>query len=200
MLTTIQNLLYTCAISFDLPILDWIQANLQSGFMDTVMPIITLFGDAGIFWIVCSAILILIPKTRRTGLGMMIAMMIGLLVCNVTLKPLIARIRPYDLQAQLGVTIKLLGEAMHDFSFPSGHTIASFEAATVLLKHDRKLGIPAMILAVLIAFSRLYLYVHYPTDVLCSIVLGIIIAFIGDALAGLIAPALTKRKRGKYEV
>ena len=200
MLTTIQNLLYTCAISFDLPILDWIQANLQSAFMDTVMPIITVFGDGGIFWIVCAVILMLIPKTRRTGLGMMIAMMIGLLVCNVTLKPLIARIRPYDLQAELGVTIKLLGEAMHDFSFPSGHTIASFEAATVLLKNNRKLGIPAMILAVLIAFSRLYLYVHYPTDVLCSIVLGVIIAFIGDALAGLIAPALSKRKRGKYEV
>jgi undecaprenyl-diphosphatase len=73
--------------------------------------------------------------------------------------------------------IPLLIEAPTDYSFPSGHTIASFEAATVLLIRHKKWGIMAMVLAVLIAFSRLYLYVHYPTDVLSSIVLGIGIAF-----------------------
>jgi len=201
MLTAFQNFLYTCAISFDLPILDWIQANLQSGFMDKFMPFITIFGDAGIFWMVCSALLLVFPKTRKTGLGMAFAMMIGLVVCNITLKPLVARIRPYDLQLQeFGITIQLLGEKMHDFSFPSGHTIASFEAAVVLLKNSKKMGIPAMILAVLISFSRLYLYVHYPTDVLASIILGTLFALIGDALAGLIAPKLgAGRKKGKYE-
>jgi len=201
MLTTFQNFLYTCAISFDLPILDWIQANLQSGFMDKFMPFITIFGDAGIFWMVISALLLVFPKTRKTGLGMAIAMMIGLVVCNITLKPLVARIRPYDLQMQeFGIAIQLLGEKMHDFSFPSGHTIASFEAAVVLLKNSKKMGIPAMILAVLISFSRLYLYVHYPTDVIASIILGTLFALIGDALAGLIAPKLgAGRKKGKYE-
>ena len=199
MLTAFQNFLYTCAISFDLPVLDWIQANLKSSFMDTVMPIITVFGDAGIFWMVISALLFVFPKTRRTGLGMAIAMMIGLIVCNVTLKPLVGRIRPYDLQAELGVTIQLLGEKMHDFSFPSGHTIASFEAAVVLLRNSKKMGIPAMILAVLIAFSRLYLYVHYPTDVIASVILGTLFALIGNALAGLIAPKLGAGKKGKYE-
>ena len=108
-------------------------------------------------------------------------------------------IRPYDLQAELGVTIRLLCDAQHDFSFPSGHTIASFEAAVVMLK-NRKLGIPAMILAVLISFSRLYLYVHYPTDVIASVILGTIFALIGDALAGLIAHKLgAGRKKGKFE-
>ena len=200
MLTAFQNFLYTCAISFDLPVLDWIQANLKSSVMDTVMPIITVFGDAGIFWMVVSALLFIFPKTRRTGLGMAIAMMIGLIVCNVTLKPLVGRIRPYDLQAELGVTIQLLGERMHDFSFPSGHTIASFEAAVVMLKNSKKMGIPAMILAILIAFSRLYLYVHYPTDVIASIILGSLFALIGDAIAGLIAPKLgAGRKKGKFE-
>ena len=199
MLTAFQNFLYTCAISFDLPVLDWIQANLKSSIMDTVMPIITVFGDAGIFWMVVSALLFIFPKTRRTGLGMAIAMMIGLIVCNVTLKPLVARIRPYDLQAELGVTIQLLGERMHDFSFPSGHTIASFEAAVVMLKNSKKMGIPAMILAVLISFSRLYLYVHYPTDVIASVILGTLFALIGNALAGLIAPKLGAGKKGKYE-
>ena len=199
MLTAFQNFLYTCAISFDLPVLDWIQANLKSSVMDTVMPIITGFGDAGSFWMVVSALLFIFPKTRRTGLGMAIAMMIGLIVCNVTLKPLVARIRPYDLQAELGVTIQLLGERMHDFSFPSGHTIASFEAAVVMLKNSKKLGIPAMILAVLISFSRLYLYVHYPTDVIASIILGPLFALIGDALAGLITSKVHFGKKGKYE-
>ena len=199
MLTAFQNFLYNCAISFDLPILDWIQANLQSGFMDVFMPFITKFGDHGLFWMIVAAILFIIPKTRKTGLGMAIAMMIGLLICNVTLKPLVARIRPYDLQAELGVTIRLLCEAQHDFSFPSGHTIASFEAAVVMLK-NRKFGIPAMILAVLISFSRLYLYVHYPTDVIVSVILGTLFALIGDALAGLIAPKLgAGQRKGKYE-
>ena len=199
MLTAFQNFLYSCALSFDLPILDWIQANLQSDFMDKFMPFITVFGDAGIFWMVISALFVIFPKTRKTGLGMAFAMMIGLVVCNITLKPLIARIRPYDLQAELGVTIRLLCDAQHDFSFPSGHTIASFEAAVVMLK-NRKLGIPAMILAVLISFSRLYLYVHYPTDVIASVILGTVFALIGDALAGLIAPKLgAGRKKGKFE-
>ena len=199
MLTAFQDLLYTSAISFDLPVLDWIQANMQSGFMDKFMPFITKFGDHGTFWMIVAALLFLFPKTRKTGLGMAIAMMIGLLVCNVTLKPLVGRIRPYDLQAELGVAIQLLGERMHDFSFPSGHTIASFEAAVVMMKNSKKLGIPAMILAVLISFSRLYLYVHYPTDVIASIILGTLFALIGDALAGLITSKVHFGKKGKYE-
>jgi undecaprenyl-diphosphatase len=200
MLTAFQNFLYTCAISFDLPILDWIQANLQSGFMDKFMPFITIFGDAGIFWMVWAGVLLIFRKTRKIGIGMFIAMILGLLVCNITLKPLVARIRPYDLQLEeFGITINLLSGAMHDFSFPSGHTIASFEAAVVLLKNSKKMGIPAMVLAVLISFSRLYLYVHYPTDVFASIILGTIFALIGDAVASLIAPKLGAGKKGKYE-
>jgi len=200
MLTAFQNFLYNCAISFDLPILDWIQANLQSGFMDSFMPFITKFGDHGTFWMIVAALLFIFPKTRKTGLGMAIAMMIGLLVCNVTLKPLVGRIRPYDLQLQeFGITIQLLGERMHDFSFPSGHTIASFEAAVVLLKNSKKMGIPAMILAILISFSRRHLYVHYPTDVIVSVILGTLFALIGNALAGLIAPKLGAGKKGKYQ-
>ena len=171
------------AESFDLPILEWIAANLKCGFLEFLMPLITLLRDAGIFWILCSVVMILIPKTRKTGLAMGISLLIGLLVCNVTLKPLVGRIRPYDYQWQFfQKEITLLVEGLHDFSFPSGHTIASFEAATALLIGNKKLGIPAMILAVLIAFSRLYLYVHYPTDVLVSIVLGIGIAFLGTFL------------------
>lgn len=186
------------AVSFDLPILDWIQANLKNGFLNEMMPIITMFGDGGIFWIACAVILLCIPKTRKTGLGMAFALIMGLIVCNITLKPLVGRIRPYDFQEKLGVVIPLLTERMHDYSFPSGHTIASFEAATVLLINNKKLGIPAMILAVLIAFSRLYLYVHYPTDVIFSVFAGILFAFLGNWLAGKVM-ARFPGKKGKFE-
>ena len=200
------ELLNALAVSFDLPILDWIQAHLQSGFMDTIWPIITLFGDADIFWMVWATLLLFIPKYRRTGLGMWFALALGLLICNITLKPLVGRIRPYDFQIkELGKTWndllaggELLVELPHDFSFPSGHTIASFEAATVLLLNSPAMGIPAMILAVLIAFSRLYLYVHYPTDVIFSIFAGILFAIIGNAIARKI-PLGRFGKKGKYE-
>ena len=178
-----MDILSYLAEHFDLPILDWIMANLWCPFLDAVMPVITLLGDAGIFWIAIAVVLLFFPKTRKIGLGMGAALVMGLLICNCMLKPLTARIRPYDYQLEhFGVTIKLLIEAQHDFSFPSGHTIASFEAATVILLHNKKFGIPAMVLACLIAFSRLYLYVHYPTDVIVSVILGIGLAFLGKFL------------------
>ena len=178
-----MNPLSYLAEHFDLPILDWIAEHLHCGFLDAVMPVITALGNGGIFWIALAVVMIIIPKYRKAGLSMGLALLMGLLVCNVTLKPLVARIRPYDYQwAQFGKTVSLLIAAPHDYSFPSGHTIASFEGATALLLHDRKLGIPAMALAVLIAFSRLYLYVHYPTDVLASVVLGVGFAFLGSFL------------------
>ena len=192
-------LLDSLAVSFDLPILDWIQAHLQSGFLDTVMPIITVFGDAGIFWMICATLLLFTRKHRRTGLGVWFALAIGLVVCNLILKPAVGRIRPYDFQEEhFKIVIDLLIDKQHDFSFPSGHTIASFEAATVLLLNSPALGIPAMILAVLIAFSRLYLYVHYPTDVIFSIFAGILIAIIGNLIAKKI-PLGKFGKKGQYE-
>ena len=187
------------AVSFDLPILDWIQANLKSDLLDTVMPIITLFGDGGVFWIAIAVLLLFFRKTRKVGLGMGFALLLGLVVCNITLKPLVGRIRPYDLQEDLGVTIPLLTDRMHDYSFPSGHTIASFEASTVLLKNNKLMGIPAVILAFLIAFSRLYLYVHYPTDVIFSFFAGILFGLVGNALAGKVVTRLPVRRKGRYE-
>ncbi|HAL88564.1 MAG TPA: phosphatase PAP2 family protein [Clostridiales bacterium] len=185
------------ALSFDLPVLNWIHANLRCPLLDKLMPIITLFGEGGVFWIAWAVILLIIPKTRKIGISMLFALTLGLLVCNVTLKPLIARIRPYELQEQMGVTVELLIARLEDFSFPSGHTIASFEAAVVLLKYSKKMGIPALIIAIAVSFSRLYLHVHYPSDVLASIVLGTAFAFLGCALANLIK--LPSTKKGKFE-
>ena len=189
------ELLNSWAVSFDLPILDWIQANLTNPVLDFLMPIITLLGDAGIFWIICASILVLTKKYRRIGFGMAIALMMGLVVCNMILKPGVARIRPYDFQMQeFSREITLLIEKQHDFSFPSGHTIASFEACTVLMLGNKKLGIPATLLAILISFSRLYLYVHYPTDVIASVILGTIFGIIGY----LISHNISFSMKGKF--
>ena len=167
---------------FDLPILDWIAEHLWCPFLDAVMPVITHLGDGGIICIGLALVLLCISSCRKTGIAMVFALLMGLLVCNLALKPLIGRMRPFDYQLLQGKVIPLLIEAPKDFSFPSGHTIASIEAATVVLICHRKWGFAAMALAVLIAFSRLYLYVHYPTDVLASVVLGIGIAFLATHL------------------
>lgn len=194
MIESIRALLDSLAVSFDLPVLDWIAANLWCPALDVAMPIITLLGDAGIFWIAVSVLFMITKKYRKTGVGMMLALLMGLLVCNIWLKPTVARMRPYDFQMEYFLKeIPLLAGAMHDFSFPSGHTIASFEAAVVIGLNNKKLGIAAMILACLIAFSRLYLYVHYPTDVICSVILGTAFAFLGNFLAGKIMNKLPEK-------
>lgn len=200
MLTAIQNALAFLATYFDLPMLDWIQAHLGCDFLDAVMPIVTLLGEGGIFWIACAIALMIIPSQRKAGFSMGAALLLGVIVCNITLKPIIARIRPYDFQEEyLNTTIQLLINAQHDYSFPSGHTIASFEACTVLMLHNRKLGIPATIIAVLVAFSRLYLYVHYPTDVFTSVLLGFAFAWLGTWLVHTFWDAFpSKKKKGKF--
>lgn len=181
--------------NFDLPILDWIAEYLWCPFLDAVMPVVTHLGDGGILWIALAVILLCLPKHRRTGFAMGAALLMGLLVCNLWLKPMIGRLRPFDYQLQCyDRVIPLLIKAPADPSFPSGHTIASFEASTVLLLHRKKWGIPAMLLAILIGFSRLYLYVHYPTDVIASVVLGTGIAFLAHFLVNKGYSLYNKRK------
>lgn len=159
---------------FELEILNQIQKIFKCGFLDAVMPVITLFGDGGIFWIALSVIFIIFKKTRKMGITMGLSLAMGFILGNLCLKNIVARIRPYDLNADISLLVKKL----HDYSFPSGHTLASFEAAVSIIMYNKKIGIPALALAGLIAFSRLYLYVHYPTDVLAALVLGTVIAMV----------------------
>lgn len=155
---------------FELKILDFIQEHFKCAFLDWFMPIITKLGDGGVFWIIIAVVLLITKKYRKVGAMMGMALLLGLLIGNLTLKPLVERVRPYDMA---GVEINLLVKKLSDFAFPSGHTLACFEGATVLLLTNKKFGIPALVIAILVALSRLYLYVHYPTDVLAGVVLGI---------------------------
>ena len=156
---------------FELNILLWIREHLTNPFLDTVMPYISSLARHGEFWILLALILLCFKKTRKAGVAMAIAMACGFLVGNIGLKNIIARTRPYDI-----VNIQLLVDKLSDFSFPSGHTLVSFNAAIALHHYHRKWGVVALVLASLIALSRLYLFVHYPTDVLAGLLLAIGIA------------------------
>lgn len=161
-------------MSIEFKILDFIQT-LHTPVLDKIMVGVTKLGDVGIIWIILTAILLIIPKTRRTVGVMLVALVVQTVLCNVILKNLFARTRPYD----VNTTVQLLVPKLHDFSFPSGHTSASFTAVSALYFSKDKLWKPALILACLIAVSRLYLYVHYPTDVLGGLLLGVLSGYIG---------------------
>ena len=161
-------------MSIEFKILDFIQT-LHTPVLDKIMVGVTKLGDVGIIWIILTAILLIIPKPRRTGGLMLVALVVQTVLCNVILKNLFARTRPYD----VNTTVQLLVPKLHDFSFPSGHTSASFTAVSALYFSKDKLWKPALILACLIAVSRLYLYVHYPTDVLGGLLLGVLSGYIG---------------------
>lgn len=161
---------------FEIGWLDAIQ-NLKCGLLDAVLPVVTAFADHGLGWIAVAVLLLFFKRTRKTGLMAGMALIIGLVLVNIIMKPLFGRVRPYDVNEAMRAF--LLVAPLTDGSFPSGHTLASFEVATVLMIREKRFGIPALVLAVLIAFSRLYLYVHYPTDVFCAIVLGIVFGILG---------------------
>ena len=156
-------------------ILDGIQ-NLRTPAADVLMPFITSFGNGGVIWIVLTVILLLIPKTRKTGLILGAALILDGIFCNLLLKNLVRRIRPCDIND----AIRLLIPYPSDYSFPSGHTAVSFAAASALyFAGEKYLWKAALVLAAFIAFSRMYLYVHYPTDILGGALLGILCGYLG---------------------
>lgn len=165
---------------------------ISCGFLDKIMPVVTLFGEDGIFWIVLSIVLMLFKKTRKAGFVMALAMLIGFCIGNLTLKPLVARPRPYSIDTNAALLIKPLS----DFSFPSGHTLVCFEGAVSLLECGfKRLGRISLVIAFLVAFSRVYLYVHYPTDVIAGAILGSAFAYISYSFVNFIVTSYKKRKK-----
>lgn len=167
-------------MGIEIQILDWIQG-LRTPAGDIFMPVITSLGNAGIIWILLAALLLIIPKTRKTGAVLAIALVLDVVLCNGIIKNLAARMRPYDRNP----VVELLIHKPIDYSFPSGHTAASFAAVSALyFAGEKHMWKPVLVLAVLIAFSRLYLYVHYPTDVIGGAMLGILCGYLADKIAG----------------
>lgn len=161
----------------ELAFLNQLQA-LRSPALDALMVTFTKLGNGGLVWCALAVALLLFPKTRKTGLAVALALGIEVLFCNGLLKPLVARARPCEMSP-----VSLLIARPTDYSFPSGHTGASFAAMSALLFSGNRLWLPALALAAVIAFSRMYLYVHYPTDVLAGALLGIMTGWCGAVLA-----------------
>ncbi len=158
--------------NIDFLVLNFIRDNFSNDFLDFLMPKITVLGNGGAIWIIATIVLLMIPKYRKGGKAMLAGLVAVLIIGNITLKPLIGRVRPYDLIDG----IELLIAAPSDYSFPSGHTLSSFVAAFILSMIDKRFAYIAIPLAVLIAFSRLYLYVHFPSDVLGGIIIAALIS------------------------
>lgn len=162
--------------SFEIGILDFIRETFSTRFLDVFFSTITRFADHGIGWIIVAILLIAFKKTRKMGISMGLALLIGYITGNMFLKNVIGRVRPYDFAGN----VDLLVDRLSDFSFPSGHTLCSFEGAFAVFIRNKKWGIAAIVFAFLIALSRLYLYVHYPSDVLVGALMGIAIAYLAS--------------------
>ncbi len=159
----------------ELAALNWIQANLRCPFLDAVMPWLSIICDHGEIWILLAAVLLCSRQVRGQGVAVSCGLALDLVTCNLLLKPMFNRIRPFVLVP----SVELLVRPPMDASFPSGHTAVSFAAVFALRASGSPLWKPALFLAVAIAFSRLYLYVHWPSDVLGGALLGAAVGWAG---------------------
>ncbi len=176
-------------IQFD--ILDFIQNCLRTPVGDGVMPIITRLGNGGILWIVTGLLLMISRKHRKNGILLLTALIVEALLCNVWLKNAVAAPRP----CHLNPTVELLIACPQDYSFPSGHTGASFAAVTALWLGKERRWYLALIPALLIAFSRMYLYVHFPADILGGVLVGVISGFLAFGVIRILSGWYGKRKK-----
>lgn len=182
--------------ALDGSILLFIQEHIRCGFLTPIMKGASFLGDGGIIWILIAVILLIIPKTRRRGLDMALCLALAAAVNNLLFKNLVARPRPFVTFPE----IELLVKPLTSYSFPSGHACSSFAAAFALACAFRgKGGGWAYVPAALIALSRIYVGIHYPTDILAGAAIGTLCAWVVYALSQrfIKGDLLTKREREK---
>ena len=172
--------------AFDAAILGFYHslAEWGGGFFTPFMKFISLLGEKGIFFILIALSLMLFSKTRKNGVCMLGALCFGVLFTNIILKNAICRMRPFESYAEFAEFWNFVG-ATHagGFSFPSGHTTAAAAAMTALMLTFRKKAvIPAVAFVALMAASRNYLMVHYPTDVIAAMLVGAVAALCSYAV------------------
>ena len=174
-------------------ILLFIQENLRFAFLTPIMVFISTLSNGGRIWVIFTLLLLCFKKTRRAGLCSLIALIFMFVFNNLLIKNLVGRTRPYEMIDSLVLLVK----EQKDFSFPSGHTASAFASAVAVYKDMPKAaGIGLLIFAAITAYSRLYVSVHYPTDVLGGLIIGICCGLIGRWLGEKIWDAVQKKKAG----
>jgi len=155
----------------------WIQEVVRCGVLNALLTVYTQLGNSGLLWIVLCLAFLLHPKTRRAGVAGLMALLFSLLFTNLLIKHLVGRTRPWLLVEGL---IPLVAEGDPN-SFPSGHTSAAFAAAVAWSRTlpRRWMGVTGLVMAALMGLSRLYVGVHFPTDVLCGAIVGTICGLLG---------------------
>ena len=181
----------------DFALLNAIQG-LRCPLLDFLMPLITYLGSGGAIWIITAVTALFFKKTRRAGAAVGIALIAGLFLSTILLKGLVARERPFNTDGALISSASLIiGAPSGRFSFPSGHALSSFSSAAAIFMYHRKTGAAAFILAALISFSRLYLYVHFPTDVVAGMLFGVFLGAASSWTVNKIWEKINERKRSK---
>ncbi len=162
--------------------------------LDSIFLILTkIVGSSGQIWVIVGAALLIPKKTRRTGIAVLISYAVVSIIGEFGLKNLFNRARPCQIDLDFPL---LIDRPTTSSSFPSIHSAQSFAAATVIFMRHKKPGIAVLIVAALIAFSRLYLFMHFPTDVLCGIILGIAAGIVVVKISDIIV----KRKERQEEL
>lgn len=166
-------------MNLDGNLLLFLQEYVRNPVLTPILKLITTLGNGGAVWIALAVLLLCIPKTRKVGCMAVAALLGTLLVNNMVLKNLVARTRPYEVIEGLTYIVR----TPVDYSFPSGHAGCSFAVASVMFRRlPGRYGVPALVLAILISLSRLYVGVHYPSDVLFGVISGILISYGAEAV------------------
>lgn len=166
-------------MGLDWSVLLWFES-IRTPVGDVVAPFLGMLGEFGWIWIALAAVLLAIPSTRRVGVVVVVALLLDLLVVDLAIKNIVARPRPFEVSD----AIVPLMDPPWGHSFPSGHAAAAFATVSALYFSHCRVWMGALPLAILIALSRLYVFVHYPSDVLAGVLIGAVLGWVAAWLVG----------------
>lgn len=161
-------------INFDVSSLLYVQENIRCSFLSNIFIPLTKSGDYGFIFILAGIVMLCFSRTRKTGIIFLSALAVNFIITNLIIKNLVMRTRPYEVIEQLSILIA----PPHGYAFPSAHTSAAFACITTLYFTEKKVFPYALVFAILMGLSRIYVGVHYPSDVFFGAVAGILVAYL----------------------
>ena len=174
---------------YDFDILFFIRNYIRNDVLNVIVPFYTHLGEDGIIWITLGVIMLIPKKTRKCGIMVLAALLVMLVVNNIILKNIVARPRPCFFYPDM---VDGLVKVPSSYSFPSGHTVSAFAVAFTVYSQHKKFGIVTIIMAALMAFTRLYVFVHFPTDIYGGIIVAAGIAYFVYRMEKIITPKVVE--------